>query len=273
MVVKPRVGVGSQTWVSGPNAVVELHEVRALVTGGTSGLGRAMAEALVRSGARIVVGSRDSGRAEDAAVCLGHGASGIAMDVRDEASVEAGVAEIYRRFGGLDLLVNNAGIGMRTVNPRFLSEAQPFWMVTPEGFRDVVDTKFMGAFLVARSVVPRMLQHGGGRVVTISMSTATMTRPGFVPYGPSGAAVEALAGVMAADLTGTPVTANVLLPGGATATGMVPDGASNEVRERLLDPTIMGPPIVWLASAEALGVHGERIVATEFGEWLARRSR
>ncbi len=57
---------------------------------------------------------------------------------------------------------------------------------------------------------------------------------------------------------------NILLPGGATATGMVPDDISAEVRERLLDPAIMGPPVVWLCSAEASGVHNQRIVATEF---------
>jgi NAD(P)-dependent dehydrogenase (short-subunit alcohol dehydrogenase family) len=83
--------------------------------------------------------------------------------------------------------------------------------------------------------------------------------------------VEALARVIAADLADTPVRANILLPGGATATGMMPDELDDEARSRLLDPAIMGPPIVWLASAEADGVHNERIVATEFEEWLARR--
>ena len=69
---------------------------------------------------------------------------------------------------------------------------------------------------------------------------------------------------MAADLAGTTVTVNILLPGGATATGMIPDEVSAEMRERLLDPAIMGPPIVWLCSQDATGVHNQRIVATEF---------
>jgi NAD(P)-dependent dehydrogenase (short-subunit alcohol dehydrogenase family) len=137
----------------------------------------------------------------------------------------------------------------------------------------VVETKLTGSFLVARAVVPRMLEAGGGRVVMISMNTETMTRRGFVPYGPSGAGVEALGAVMAADLTGTAVKVNVLLPGGATATGMIPEEVPDEVRARLLHPAIMGPPIVWLASRQAAHVHGERIVATEFDDWLARRSR
>ena len=174
---------------------------------------------------------------------------------------------------GLDLLVNNAGIGMRTVNPRFMTEPQPFWEVAPAGFRDVLETKVTGAFMVARAVVPRMLSAGGGQVVTISMSEQTMTRRGFVPYGPSGAAVEALARVMAADLADTPVTANILLPGGATATGMIPDEMADELRGNLLDPSIMGPAIVWLASPKAVGVHDERIVARDFGQWLAAHER
>ena len=116
-----------------------------------------------------------------------------------------------------------------------------------------------------------MLAAGGGRVVTISMSEQTMTRAGFVPYGPSGAAVEALARVMAADLADTPVTANILLPGGATATGMIPEDLPDAARASLLDAAIMGPPVVWLASEAATGVHDERIVARDFEDWLARR--
>ena len=251
--------------------MIQLAGTRVVVTGATSGLGQAMAEALVAAGARVAVTSRERSRAEAAAVALGPGAVGIEMDVRDEASVHAGAEDIYERFGGVDVLVNNAGIGMRTVNPRFLTDPQPFWAVAPRGFSDVLETKVTGCFLVARDVVPRMLAAGGGRVITISMNEQTMVRRGFVPYGPAGAAVEALARVMAADLAGTPVTANILLPGGATATGMVPDDLSPRTRARLLDPALMGPPIVWLASDEADGVHDERIVATDFDDWLAQR--
>ncbi len=202
-----------------------LNGVRVLVTGGTSGLGGAMALALVQAGARVALTGRDRERAEAVAAALG--AVGVGLDVQDEASVSAAVDTAYATWGGLDVLVNNAGIGMRTVNPRFMTEPQPFWEVSPAGFRDVVETKATGSFLVAREVVPRMLAAGGGRIVTISMSEQTMTRRGFVPYGPSGAAVE------------------------AAAAG-------------LLDPSIMGPPIVWLASPDAAGVHDQRIVARDF---------
>lgn len=228
-----------------------------------------MAQALAQSGARVAVSSRDQAQAQATAAELGAEALGVELDVRDPGSVSAAVDSVYRLFGGLDVLVNNAGIGMLTVNPRFMTDPQPFWKVPPVGFRDVLETKATGTFLVAREVVPRMLSAGHGRVITISMSEQTMTRRGFIPYGPSGAAVEALARVMAADLADTPVRANILLPGGATATGMLPAEISDALRENLLDPAIMGPPIVWLASPDAAAVHDERIVAREFDEWLA----
>jgi NAD(P)-dependent dehydrogenase (short-subunit alcohol dehydrogenase family) len=234
------------------------------VTGATSGLGAAMAAAMAEAGARVMVTGRDEARAPAAASQLGPSAIPCGLDVRDEHSVAACVARACDAWGGIDMLVNNAGIGMRTVNPKFLSEPQPFWEVTPDGFRDVVETKVAGCFLMAREVVPVMLGQGGGRIVNISMNERTMVRRGFVPYGPAGAGVEALSRVMAADLAGTPVTVNMLLPGGATRTGMVPDDAPAEVGASLLDPAVMGPPIVWLASDDAAGVHDRRIVATEF---------
>lgn len=242
----------------------ELNGIRVLVTGATSGLGAAMAAALAEAGARVMVTGRDQARAEEAAKELGSSVIPCRLDVRDERSVAACVARARDAWGGIDMLVNNAGIGMRTVNPRFMSEPQPFWEVTPGGFRDVVETKVVGCFLMAREVVPLMLREGGGRIVNISMNEQTMVRTGFVPYGPAGAGVEALSRVMAADLAGGPVTVNTLLPGGATRTGMVPDDAPAEVQARLLDPAVMGPPIVWLASDRAAGVHDRRIVASEF---------
>jgi NAD(P)-dependent dehydrogenase (short-subunit alcohol dehydrogenase family) len=245
-----------------PENTPDLKSTRVLVTGGTSGLGKAMAIALSSAGAGVALTSRDASRARATAAEIG--AAGVELDVRDQRSVRDGIDAAYEELGGVDVLVCNAGIGMRSVNPRFMTDPQSFWEVPPDGFRDVIETKITGSFLVARAVAPRMLDAGAGRIVVISMNGQTMTRRGFVPYGPAGAGVEALARVMAADLAGTPVTVNILLPGGATATGMVPDDVAPDVRERLLDPSIMGPPIVWLCSEDAAGVHDQRIVATDF---------
>src|SRR5215470_7063427 len=223
--------------------------LRVLVTGGTSGLGLAMASALATAGATVALTGRSAERA--AAVAAGlPGAAGIELDVRDESSVARAVDQAWSRLGGIDMLVNNAGIGMRTVNPRFMTHPQGFWEVPAGAFSAVIETNLTGYFLMAREVTPRMLAAGGGRIVNISVSHSTMHRAGFVPYGPSRAGSEALSKIMAADLRDTGVTVNLLLPGGATLTGMLPPDAVPRGRE-FLEPVVMGPPIVWLASDEA----------------------
>jgi NAD(P)-dependent dehydrogenase (short-subunit alcohol dehydrogenase family) len=243
--------------------------LRVLVTGGTSGLGLAMASALAAAGATVALTGRSAARAAAVAAEL-PGAAGIELDVRDESSVARAVDQAWSRLGGIDMLVNNAGIGMRTVNPRFMTHPQGFWEVPPAAFRAVIETNLTGYFLVAREVTPRMLAAGRGRIVNISVNDSTMRRAGFVPYGPSRAGSEALSRIMAADLRDTGVTVNLLLPGGATVTGMLPPDTVSEGRG-FLEPAVMGPPVVWLASDEATGVHDERIVAVEFERWLRDR--
>jgi gluconate 5-dehydrogenase len=145
----------------------------------------------------------------------------------------------------------------------------PFFKVTPEQFTDVVTTNLTGYFLVARAFAPVLVEQGGGRIVNISINHATMRRPGFVPYGPSRAGSEAMSEIMTQDLQPFGIDVNVLLPGGGVATGMIPDLAADPAPGSLLDARVMGPPVVFLGSAEARGVTGERIVATEFEQWLA----
>src|SRR3954471_13360131 len=189
----PRPGGISVGWVTED---FRADGVSVLITGGTSGLGAAMATALLDAGAAVAITGRDAGQAETSARELGRGCLAVGMDVRDEDDVARGVDRVWDALGRLDVLVNNAGIGMRTVNPRFLTDPQPFWEVSPAGFRDVVATNLTGYFLVAREVVPRLLSSGGGRLVTVSMNHSTMNRQGFVPYGPSRSGAEALARIM-----------------------------------------------------------------------------
>ena len=249
---------------------IDLDGTRVLLTGGTSGLGLAMASALARAGAAVVLTSRSAERAAATAAQL-PGAAGIAADARDEAAVARAVEQAWSRLGGIDLLVNNAGLGMKTVNPRFMTEPRGFWQVPIDGFRAVLDTNLTGYFLMAREVTPRMLDAGAGRIVNISMNHSTMNRRGFIPYGPARAGAEALSRIMAADLSGTGITVNILLPGGATRTGMLPAAQDRPAQLAVLDPDVMGPPIVWLASPQARDVHDERIIATSFGAWLQNR--
>ena len=139
---------------------------------------------LATAGATDALTGRSTAHATAVAANL-PGATGIELDVRDESSVARAVEAAWSQLGGIDMLVNNAGIGMRTVNPHFMTQPQGFWEVPCDGFRAVIETNLTGYFLVAREVTPRMLVAGGGRIVNISVNESTMRRAGFVPYGPS----------------------------------------------------------------------------------------
>ncbi len=254
-----------------------LSGIRVVVTGATSGLGAAMADALLRAGATVAVSGRAGPRLDEAVGRWngeGLAAVALAMDVRDPPSVERAAQQATDRLGDLDMVVNNAGIGMRTVNPRFFSDPRPFFEVSAEGFTDVIETNLTGYFLVARAFAPLFVSRGRGRFVNISMNHETMRRRGFVPYGPSRAGAESLSLIMTDDLRPFGITVNMLLPGGATATGMIPSQMPEAARRSMLDAGVMGPPIVFLASAGAEGVTGERIVAKDFESFLSEfRSR
>jgi NAD(P)-dependent dehydrogenase (short-subunit alcohol dehydrogenase family) len=161
--------------------------------------------------------------------------------------------------GRIDVLVNNAARGMKFVNPQFLSDPRPFWEADPEAWRLVIETNIVGVFLMTRAVVPAMLERGRGSIINVTINHETMVRRGFSPYGPSKAALEAMTEVWAAELEGSGLTINLLLPGGATATGMIPDGAPPGTS--LLDPEIVVPAALELARAST---SGQRLVGTEF---------
>jgi NAD(P)-dependent dehydrogenase (short-subunit alcohol dehydrogenase family) len=235
----------------------------AIVTGAGRGLGRAMALALARSGVRVVAtASRE--RAEVEAVARAAGGDCILpmlADVTREADAERVIQTAREHFGRLDIVVNNAGRGMKYVSERFMSEPTHFWEVEPDVWRMVIDTNINGPFLMARAATPHLVRAGWGRIINISMNHSTMRRAGFSPYGPSKAALESETVIWAQDLRGSGVTVNALLPGGATLTGMIPAAAPRTIRERLLDPALMGPPLVWLVSRAADTLTGRRLNA------------
>ncbi|MGE0068771.1 MAG: SDR family NAD(P)-dependent oxidoreductase [Thiomonas sp.] len=243
----------------------------AIVTGGGRGLGRAMVLGLAAAGARVIAtAARETTEVEAVAA---EDASGriipMIADVTCEQDCQRVVALAQERFGRLDLLVNNAGRGMKYVSERFLTEPTRFWQTEPEVWRLVIDTNVNGPFLMARAAVPGMIAAGRGRIVNITMNHATMRRRGFSPYGPSQAALESETILWAQDLEGTGVTVNALLPGGATATGMIPDALPQEARANLLDPAIIVPPLLWLASDAASGVTGRRLDASRWQPGVA----
>lgn len=240
----------------------------AIVTGGGRGLGRAIAEAFVSEGARVVVtAARERNEIDDVANAAGAGrALALLADVTDPVQCEQVIARTLEVFGRLDVLVNNAGRGMKYVSERFLTEPTRFWETDPAAWRMVIDTNVNGPFHMARAAVPSMIERGEGSIINISMNYETMKRRGFSPYASSKAALESESIIWAQDLEGTGVRLNVLLPGGATETGMIPEGLAVEVRKQLLRPAIVGPPAVYLASDASRHLTGHRLVATEWSE-------
>ena len=238
----------------------------AVVTGGGRGLGAAMAIGLARTGYRVVVTAANE-RAEIEAVATEAGIDrvhAIVADVTREDECERVVEAALTRFGSLDVLVNNAGRGMKYISEAFMTEPTHFWEADPNAWRLVIDTNVNGPFLMARAAVRSMLRQRWGRIVNVSMNHETMRRAGFSPYGPSKAAVESETIIWAQDLAGTGVTVNALLPGGATLTGMIPAGVPDMVRTSLLDAGVMVAPLLWLASPASDGVTGKRLIANRW---------
>jgi 3-oxoacyl-[acyl-carrier protein] reductase len=238
----------------------------AIVTGAGRGLGRAMALGLAAAGAAVVAtAARERDEVERVARAA---AVGPILPAIADVTAEDDCARIVRtaldRFGRLDILVNNAGRGMKYVSENFMTEPTRFWETAPEAWRLVIDTNVTGPFLMARAAVPAMLAAGWGRVINVSMNAETMRRRGFSPYGPSKAALESETIIWSHDLAGTGVTVNALLPGGATATGMIPTGLPDHLRSTLLDPAIMVPPLLYLASTKSDGVTGRRFIAANW---------
>jgi NAD(P)-dependent dehydrogenase (short-subunit alcohol dehydrogenase family) len=238
------------------------HRV-AIVTGGGRGLGRSIALAYAQAGADVVISASRNADEAEAVAALGVSLPGrihaVQADVTVAGDVERLVARALDISGRIDVLVNNAARGMRFVNPRFMTDPQPFWEADPEAWGLVIETNIVGVFLMSRAVVPHMLAVGGGSIVNVTINHSTMVRRGFSPYGPSKAALEAMTSVWAAELEGTGVHINLLAPGGATNTGMIPDSVPEGVE--LLDPDIIAPAALHLALAQTSGA---RILATEW---------
>ena len=235
----------------------------AIITGGGRGLGRAMTLGLAAVGVHVVATSARSLPEVEAVAAEGKGGTIVPVraDVTEPEDCAAAVAAALARFGRLDILINNAGRGMRLVSDDFLTVPTRFWDVAPEVWRDIVDTNVNGPFLMARACAPALIASGCGRIVNVSMNHETMRRSGFSPYGPSKAALESETIIWAQDFAGTGVTVNALLPGGATETGLIPPAVGPDARAAMLRPTIMVPPLLWLASDASDGFTGRRIDA------------
>jgi NAD(P)-dependent dehydrogenase (short-subunit alcohol dehydrogenase family) len=225
-----------------------------IVTGAGGGLGSAMVRGLLAAGRRVA--AVDLVATGFAALPDGVQLFTLTGDIRDPADCARIAAAVEERFGALHGLVNNAAIG-----PWYTPEGKSprFYEVPPERWLRTIDTNVNGSYLMASAIAPRLVAGGWGRIVNVTTSLGTMWMGGMAPYGPSKGALEALTGVMAADLAGTGVTANVLVPGGAADTPMVPQFAAPD-RTKLISPQVMVAPIVWLTSRGADGVTAHRFI-------------
>ena len=249
----------------------DLKGYTALITGGSSGLGFEMAKALLQRGAAVIIAARAGERLERAgkALAAAGDAHAVAMDVREEESVEAAAEWFRARFSRLDMLVCNAGIGGNAPGMEALAPDHAFYDIPAKAVRAVLETNLLGFFLVSKSFVP--LMGAGGRLVYVSTSDATMTRPGQLPYGPSKAGAEAMAAILARELAPGGIRVNVICPGGFTDTNMAPPGLTERMRAAglpVLPPTVLNEVILYLASNPAADLSGEKLVGKDFPQWL-----
>jgi NAD(P)-dependent dehydrogenase (short-subunit alcohol dehydrogenase family) len=181
----------------------------AIVTGASSGIGRATAMLLASEGARLVVTARRGPALDDLVAEItraGGEAVAVVGDIRDEDLAAALVDTAVRRFGGLDIAFNNAGT---------LGEMASVPDLTIEGWRDTIDTNLTAAFLGARRQIPAMIERGGGSLVfTSSFVGHTVGFPGLAAYAAAKAGLVGLVQVLAAEFGAAGVRANAILPGG-----------------------------------------------------------
>jgi 3-oxoacyl-[acyl-carrier protein] reductase len=146
-----------------------------------------------------------------------------------------------------------------------MTDPVKFWEADIGQVRSTFETNAVAPFQMARYAVPHMVKQGWGRIVNVTTGIGTMQRRGFFPYGPTKAALEAATLIWSEDLAGTGVTANVLIPGRAADTAIMPDAWRRAGIDRTgqapVDPAAMGPPILWLASGASDGITGMRMAA------------
>lgn len=182
---------------------MKLQGKRAVVSGASKGLGKAMALALAAEGARVALVSRSREALEQAARECGHGAAAFVGDVAREEDVRRIEREIVEAFGGVDILINNAGINLRKNLVDF----------TLEEWNSVMTTNFTSVFLMCRSFVPYMKGKGYGRIINMSSIMSHISLPQRSAYSSSKTALLGLTRALALELAPDGITVNGISPG------------------------------------------------------------
>lgn len=175
---------------------------RALITGAARGIGAAFAEAYIREGAEVMIGDIDFDRARDTATRIGGHA--VRMDVTDQASIDAAVAETVTQLGGIDILINNAA----------LFTAAPITEITREDYNRVFDINVAGCLFTLQAVAKQMIAQGkGGRIINMASQAGRRGEPLVAVYCASKAAVISLTQSAGLNLIAHGINVNAIAPG------------------------------------------------------------
>ena len=217
---------------------------RAIVTGGSRGIGFAIARAILRGGGRVMITGRDEQRLNEAVLSLGKlvrdasRAAGTVVDVRDRGGIERLVDETARRFGGIDTLVNNAGVGV------FADVAK----MTDDEWADVIDTNLTGVFYCSRAAIPELRKAGGAWIINIASLAGRNYFPRGAAYCASKAGLNAFSEVLMQEVRQDNIRVSYIMPGSvATEFGYGdPDKsswalASEDVAQVVMDLLSMPP--------------------------------
>lgn len=246
----------------------------ALVTGGSCGIGKAVAAGLAGEGMRIMIAARNAHeleQARDQMCSAGAEVSGSATDVADATQVERLVDETIARFGRIDVLVNAAGVQ---------GPIGPLWKADPVQWRRALDINLYGTMLCCRFVVPHMITAGGGKIINFSGGGATGPRSNFSAYAASKAAVVRMTETLAEETRPFNIDVNVIAPGlvntrmldAISQAGAAAAGEHDRIEALRKDPrgfvSVEVPVglVVFLASQESNGLSG-KLISAPYDDW------
>jgi NAD(P)-dependent dehydrogenase (short-subunit alcohol dehydrogenase family) len=230
----------------------------AVITGGAQGLGRAITLGMAHEGAKVVVADLQADKAESVAKearALGAEALAVEVNVASEPSVKRLAEETFKRFGGVDILVNDAGVYLRS----------PVVSKTEEDWDRTLNINLGGNFLCARAFVPAMRKQKSGRIISIASSIAHTGAKEFADYAASKAAIIGFVKALARELGPDGITVNAICPGSANTDMPRRHRSEEEVMARLratplghvLEPEDIAGSVLFLASDAASYITGQ----------------